>query len=616
MCHLLISLLIFLSCCTSYAFRAIKATAVQNDSKIVVAGYCKSTQEACPFIARYQPNGLLDESFGIKGKVSVDILPQIEINDLKIANHDEKIIVVGRIDVDGVSKVIVCCYNTDGSLDTKFGESQSGIAVLLIDDSAIANSVAFDSQNNIIVTGTAIAYGIPRLFVTKLTNNGNLDIKFADSGIFTFLLNNRSCAATITIYNKDTILIGGYACDDNNQEQALLLQLTTNGLLDESFNKNGIVTAGIGWISHIKSLVVYDKIVAAGVCNNNFMITQYLSSGILDDLFANSGIGTQNLIFKSTINQVTMDYKNRIVFAGICNNKIFFGRYLANGVLDTSFNQTGFILRDDCIWGNGNSIVVQSDNKMIIAGVQDDEILLVRYNEDGTLDNSWMFAHNYQIMNITGATGATGLKGDTGLQGITGPTGKNGNTGLTGQTGISVTGATGPIGNTGSTGVTGATGADGAAITNFNYIFSYSTSTQNVNSANVFQDVSLDTDSQMNGWTRNGATFMCNQSGIYQVNYRALADNVALLALGSTVSIIALKGTPSFVEIPGSQASITFGALLGQRSQLSNSFLVSINNGQTLKFQVAGTNSNNQLTAGNGGGTTKCSFEVTIIRIS
>ncbi len=115
MCHLLISLLILLSCCTSYAFREIKATAVQNDSKIVVAGYCKSTQEACPFIARYQPNGLLDESFGIKGKVSVDILPQIEINDLKIMKHDEKILVAGRIDANSISKIVVCRYNASGT---------------------------------------------------------------------------------------------------------------------------------------------------------------------------------------------------------------------------------------------------------------------------------------------------------------------------------------------------------------------------------------------------------------------------------------------------------------------------------------------------------------------
>ncbi len=603
MCHLLISLFIVLSSCTSYAFRVIKATALQTDGKIVVAGFCKSTQEACPFIARYQVNGLLDESFGIKGKVSVDTLPHIEINDLKITNHDEKIIVAGRIDVDGVSKVIVCRYNTDGSVDTKFGEFSSGMVVQSIDDSAIANCVAFDSQNNIIVTGTAIAYGIPRLFVAKFTNSGVLDITFADLGVFTFLLNNRSCANNVAIYNNGTILIGGYACDYDNLEQALLLQLTNNGVLDDSFNKNGIVIASIGWISHIKSLVLCDKIIAAGVCNNNFMITQYLNSGILDNLFADAGIGTQNLIFKSSINQIMMDLKNRIVFAGICNNKVFLGRYLANGVMDTSFNQTGFILRNDCIWGNGNSIVVQPDNKVIIAGVQDDEILLVRYNEDGTLDNSWIQAQNYQIINITGATGPTGLKGDVGLQGAMG------------STGISVMGVTGPIGNTGNTGVTGATGVDGAAITNFNYIFSYSTSTQNVNSANVFQDISLDTDSQMNGWTRNGATFTCNQSGVYQVNYRALADNVALLALGSTVSIIALKGSPSFVEVPGSQASITFGALLGQRSQLSNSFLVAINNGQTLKFQVAGTNANNQLTAGNGSGTTKSSFGVTILRI-
>jgi uncharacterized delta-60 repeat protein len=73
------------------------------------------------------------------------------------------------------------------------------------------------------------------------------------------------------------------------------------------------------------------------------------------------------------------------------------GYSLAKGVLDTSFNGKGIVVHHNAAGGNRNdvgySIYVDSNSKIYVTGysqnTNDDDMVIWRYNSNGTLDTSF-----------------------------------------------------------------------------------------------------------------------------------------------------------------------------------------------------------------------------------
>jgi uncharacterized delta-60 repeat protein len=88
----------------------------------------------------------------------------------------------------------------------------------------------------------------------------------------------------------------------------------------------------------------------------------------------------------------------------------------AIGVLDTSFNGTGFVVHDNAAGGNyndgGNSIYVDNTGKIYVTGysmnVGHYDMVIWRYNSNGTLDNS--FGNNGIVVH----NNAAGVNSDDG----------------------------------------------------------------------------------------------------------------------------------------------------------------------------------------------------------
>jgi hypothetical protein len=163
-----------------------------------------------------------------------------------------------------------------------------------------------------------------------------------------------------------------------------------------------------------------------------------------------------------------------------------------------------------------------------------------------------------------------------------------------------------------------ASGGGGSSPTAANYVLSYSTSTQAVVSAGIFQDITNYTDAQLNGWTNanpsatnNGGTFSCAQTGLYLVQYSAEVTTTTGLNPTNSVSVTAVvNGT----EIAGSQATAgTYTANVVV--QISRSFIASFNAGEILKFQLTGTSTSCRIVSNTGFGNTRPGFSCTIIRL-
>ncbi len=181
--------------------------------------------------------------------------------------------------------------------------------------------------------------------------------------------------------------------------------LLAAGTLDTTFGNGGKVTTEFFHRSNpIASAVATaitpnGKIVVAGTSYNDFALARYNADGTLDTSFNGYGKLTTDFGgYDDEGNSVALQSDGKIVVAGFSNNGInndfALARYNANGTLDTSFDGDGKLTTD--FGGSideGNSVAVQSDGKIIVAGSSyngtNTYFALARYNANGTLDTSF-----------------------------------------------------------------------------------------------------------------------------------------------------------------------------------------------------------------------------------
>src|SRR5687768_2861496 len=132
----------------SDASDVINGVAVQTDGKIVVAGSTIIGSSLDFAVARYKPDGTLDTSFSMDGKLTTDFGGFDYALDVAIQT-DGKIVAVGWSNSPAARGFAIARYNSDGSLDTSF----NGIGRVVTPDSAEADSVAIQPDGKILVAG-------------------------------------------------------------------------------------------------------------------------------------------------------------------------------------------------------------------------------------------------------------------------------------------------------------------------------------------------------------------------------------------------------------------------------------------------------------------------------
>ena len=151
-----------------------------------------------------------------------------------------------------------------------------------------------------------------------------------------------------------------------------------------------------------------DKIVVAGSSgnspDNNFSVARFDKNGNLDNSF---GIGGKVITLigssRSGIEDIAIQQNdNKIVATGYSFNGDLFQfttvRYNQNGSLDNSFGNNGIVITPvNNFSSEPNSVVIQNDGKILVGGYitttkfenGDRDYAIVRYNSDGSLDNSF-----------------------------------------------------------------------------------------------------------------------------------------------------------------------------------------------------------------------------------
>jgi uncharacterized delta-60 repeat protein len=235
---------------------------------------------------------------------------------------------------------------------------------------------------------------------------GTLDTTFGINGIIATSIGNAKDFASSIVFQPDGKIVVAGTSRFGRYNDFSLVRYQTNGFLDSLFGNNGIVSTAIGSSNDDGNAVALQadgKIVVCGDSHNgtdfDFAVVRYQSNGLLDSLFGTDGkvvtpIGSSNDYGISLIIQSD----GKIIIAGFSDNgndnDIALVRYNTDGSLDGLFGSGG-IVTTTIGAGNerGHSLALQPDGKIIVAGYShngnDDDIALVRYNSDGNLDTGF-----------------------------------------------------------------------------------------------------------------------------------------------------------------------------------------------------------------------------------
>lgn len=343
-----------------------------------------------------------DTVFGLgKGYVTTAVGSLALINSLQIQQVNQKIVAGGHTTLQNSSQFLLMRYNVDGSLDNTFGSFAPGITTTQIGSSsstARINSVALQSDGKILAAGYSHDTGVPtQITIARYTATGALDtINYGNGGFVQTLLGTGAFANAIAIQpifpSNQPIVVGSTVI--NGTSNIFLARYTTSGSLDGSFGGTpmpGITTTLINK-SCSANTVAIDSL-------GNIAVAGSSTDGLTSIQFTLALYSPNGSFIKSTITPlgnfsnafcITIDSAGNFIVAGISDNAIAIARYTSSGSLDTTFGGgNGYVTTAIGKTAVAHSIVIQSDDKIVIAGNSDANLILARYSSEGILDNTF-----------------------------------------------------------------------------------------------------------------------------------------------------------------------------------------------------------------------------------
>jgi uncharacterized delta-60 repeat protein len=257
--------------------------ALQPDGKIVAAG--SATPKATIFsdfaLARYNPDGSLDATFGSGGKVTTEFTGGSDRASAVALQPDGKIVAAGTAFTGTSYNVALARYNPDGSLDATFG-SGGKVTTEFTGNFDQANAVALQPNGKIVAAGNTGAGTSHDFALARYNPDGSLDATFGSGGKVTTDFTGGSDQATaLSLQPNGKIVAAGTASTGTILEFALV-RYKKHGGLDPSFGSGGKVTTdftGSNDVAWGVALQPDRKIVAvggAGTVNSDFALARYL----------------------------------------------------------------------------------------------------------------------------------------------------------------------------------------------------------------------------------------------------------------------------------------------------------------------------------------------------
>lgn len=326
--------------------------------------------------ATAQAPGSLDPSFGTGG---LSLLPQTgQVWDVAVQS-DGKIVTAGY-----GNGWFVVRLNADGSLDTGFGVG--GRVDLFV---GRCYDVAIDGAGNILVAGSAAHGSHVDFTVARLLPNGLLDPSFGSGGSLIIHMssanNGGSEARAMQLQADGKIVLAGHVAKKNTggDTDYGIARLTSSGSLDATFGSGGIVRHHVGTADNVwpRALAIQPdgRIVLGGAPTfaviSGWTLTRYLANGVVDTSFGSSGVVVPSFPGLTSVRlaEVAVQPDGKILAGGRCQTGVnsfdmIVTRHNANGSFDTSFDGDGIALTGLPAEDQGNGLLLQPDGKIVVIG--------------------------------------------------------------------------------------------------------------------------------------------------------------------------------------------------------------------------------------------------------
>ncbi|HYG11850.1 MAG TPA: Calx-beta domain-containing protein, partial [Pyrinomonadaceae bacterium] len=375
-----------------------RGVALYTDGRIVVAGGENSSGQLDFGVVRYNTTGAPDTTFDGDGKAVTDFpLNEETITDMAV-QPDGKIVAVGRMNPRLIIietqdfNFLLARYNPDGSLDTSFGSGGLVSTDFTGNGDDFAHAVVVQPDGKIVVAGQTGANSTfsplsdTSFGVARYNANGTLDETFGTGGKVTVDFGSGHDNANDVALQADgkIVLVG------SNFIEFKLARLNPDGSLDsgaagdttpgDMFGTGGKVSTDFGEQDEGANAVLIQpdgRIVAAGSASNDFALARYNADGSLDT----TGFGTGGKVTTDfaegvdAIQSLALQTDGKIVAGGEAtssgNNRDFaLARYNSNGSLDTTgFGTGGKVTTDFGSFDRANDIALQTDGRIVAVGL-------------------------------------------------------------------------------------------------------------------------------------------------------------------------------------------------------------------------------------------------------
>jgi uncharacterized delta-60 repeat protein len=226
-----------------------------TNGKIVAGGFTDITSKTHGItstsshfaLARYNPNGSLDTSFGSNGTVITDKGAAVYDSAYGMAvQPDGRIILAGLDQTSGSKQLALFRYTANGALDPTFGSGGklfTGIAIGGIGSNGHPLAVSLQSDGRIVVAGTTPTSDF---LLARFNANGTTDTSFGGgTGKVTTDFGGRVDGASgLAIQTDGRIVVAGASwVPGSGNESVALARYNPDGSLDASFGTGGTVIA-------------------------------------------------------------------------------------------------------------------------------------------------------------------------------------------------------------------------------------------------------------------------------------------------------------------------------------------------------------------------------------
>jgi uncharacterized delta-60 repeat protein len=404
----------------------LKLNSVFSDSKKAVepAMFLQQTQIKLSNFPELLLSGDLDTTFDFDGKAITDV--NTGNYDFALATtiqSDGKIIVIGDTDNGTNTDFGIVRYNTDGSLDTFFGNG--GKATFSFGTGFdFVNAVAVQTDGKIILAGYAENGGNLDFALMRLQADGTIDSAFGINGkVTTDIGGNEEQIVGLVLQTDGKIVVSG-ATDNGIHSDIALARYNSDGNLDTAFDTDGIVVTAFSNLNEYSSDIAIQsdgKIVITGEAENgantDFFVARYETNGTLDAAFgANGRTITDFANSEDGATSLGLQTDGKIVVGGYTGNLLnpdfALARYNADGTIDTTFGTNGKTITD--FVGNAdfvNDIAIRSNGTIIAVGhsynVANSDLAVAQYLSGGNLDAT--FGTNGKVMTPIGASDDFGI---------------------------------------------------------------------------------------------------------------------------------------------------------------------------------------------------------------